>query len=247
MPDPIATVSVVGQAPELASHLGHAQAAGARVRARAPAISLAKGEFSPMEEFPRRPGTLGMLVVDGVLLRGVSVTDRPSVEVMGPGDVVRPFDGEFDPYAMVSVTVRWWALMPARVALLDAAFLRAMSDYPGVIAELAGRLWRRSTAGSLRLAMVQEHCLATRLHFLLWQLAHRFGHAEAEGTVLPVPLCHALLSWLVGARRPAVSRAVNELERVELLARRADGTWWVGRPTAAEVVELPLIEGPVAA
>ncbi len=132
--------------------------------------------------------------------------------------------------------------------MLDASFTRRMSDAPEVIAELAGRLSRRSAASSLRLATAQEPRLPVRPHHTLWQLAGRFGEPRAEGMVLRVPLCHVLLSWLVGARRPAMSRAINELERAGRLARRPDGTWWLGRqpPEGFGTLALPA-DQPVAA
>jgi CRP-like cAMP-binding protein len=102
-----------------------------------------------------------------------------------------------------------------------------MSEYPEVIGELAARLARRSTAGGLRLSLVQQPRLPTRVHLMLWHLADRFGRVHPDGVTLPVPLCHGLLSWLVGASRPAVCRAANELERAGLVAHRPDGTWWL--------------------
>lgn len=141
----------------------------------------------------------------------------------------------------MSGDVRWWALRPARVAVLDASFTRRMSVYPEVVAELAGRLSRRSAASSLRLAIAQEARLSVRLHRTLWHLAERFGEAQAEGMWLRVPLCHGLLSWLVGARRPAVSRAIAELEQAGRLARRGDATWWLGGPPPGVGVDPTLV------
>lgn len=235
-PDRLNGVSVVGEDP-LPQHLAPGAQTEGR-RAAAPVVSLRKGVFWPHERFPNERGTLGMLLLDGMLLRGVAVTDRPTLEVLAPGDVFRPFDLEQDPDAMVSGEVRWWALRPARAAVLDASFTRRMSDSPGVIAELAGRLSRRSAASSLRLAIVQEPHLSVRLHWTLWQLADRFGEAQPEGMWLRVPLCHALLGWLVGARRPAMSRAINELEQAGRLARCPDGTWWLGRQRPEGLGEL---------
>ena len=220
---------VLREDPGLARHLPPAEAQTATRLAVARVVSLPKGIFWPHERFPSEKGTLGMLLLDGMLLRGVAVTDRPTVEVLGPGDVFRPFELDPDPDAMVSGEVGWWALRPARVAVLDASFTRRMSGHPGVIAELAGRLSRRSAASSLRLALVGEPHLSVRLQRVLWQLAGRFGEAQAEGTLVRVPLCHMLLSWLVGARRPAVSRAIGELERAGRLARGPDGTWWLSQ------------------
>ncbi|HEV2724112.1 MAG TPA: Crp/Fnr family transcriptional regulator [Thermoleophilaceae bacterium] len=245
--DRVGSVNVLRADPDLARGLVPAEARRASRRAVAGVVSLPKGVFWPQERLPSERGTLGMLLVDGMLLRGVAVTDRPTVELMGPGDLFRPFEPEPDPDATVSGEVRWWALTPARVAVLDAAFIRRMSDHPTVVAELAGRLSRRSAASSLRLAIVQEPRLSLRLHAVLWQLADRFGEPQAEGMLLRAPLCHVLLSWLVGARRPAMSRAINELERAGRLARRPDGTWWLGRQRPEGFADPPLAARRVAA
>lgn len=226
--DPAAGVSVLRADPALARDLMPAEIETASRRAAAGVVSLPKGIFWPHERFPDEAGLLGMLLLDGMLLRGAAVTDRPTIEVLGPGDVFRPLERDPDPDASVSGELRWWALRPARVAVLDASFTRRMSAYPGVIAELAGRLSRRSAASSLRLAIIGEPRLSVRLHTLLWQLAERFGETQGEGVLLRVPLCHTLLSWLAGARRPAMSRAINELERAGRLAHCPDGTWWLG-------------------
>lgn len=228
-------VSVLAEDPALARQLAPGEPRIASTKAVADVVSLSKGIFWPHERFPDEAGALGMLLLEGMLLRAVAVTDRPTVEVLGPGDLFRPFERDGNPNATtVSGEVRWWALRPTRVAVLDACFARRMSHYPGVIAELACRLSRRSSAGSLRLALAQEPRLAVRLHCVLWHLADRFGEPQDNGVSLGVPLCHVLLSWLVGARRPAASRAINQLEREGTLVAKRDGTWWLGpqRPEA---------------
>lgn len=244
-------VSVLREHPDLGRHLGQERAQTASRRALATVISLPKGELCAQGTLPSEPGTLGLLVLEGLLLRAVSVTGRPSVEVLGPGDLVRPFDQDFerarDSEAIVSAEMRWWALRPARLAVLDASFMHRMSAYPEVISELAGRLARSSAEGCLRLAIVQEPCLSSRLHFMLWHLADRHGRVHPEGVVLHLPLCHSLLAWLVGASRPAVSRALKELERTGHLARRTDGTWWLGRQPQDGVVGLMLAGQRLAA
>ncbi len=245
--DGVGAVSVLRADPGIARGLLPAEAGRASRRAVASVLSLPKGVFWPHERLPSERGTLGMLLLDGMILRGVAVTDRPTVEVLGPGDLFRPFEPDPDPDAMVSAEVRWWALTPARVAVLDAGFLRRMSEHPTVVAELASRLSRRSAASSLRLAIVQEPRLSVRLHAVLWQLADRFGEPQAEGMLLRAPLCHVLLSWLVGARRPAMSRAINELERAGRLARRPDGTWWLGRQRPEAFGDPPLAAERAAA
>lgn len=222
-------VSVLQEDPGLARRLTPADARAASRLAVANVVALPKGVFWPHERLPNESGGLGMLLLDGLLLRGLAVTDRPTIEILAAGDLFRPFELHRDPNPWVSGEERWWALRPARVAVLDATFTRTMCGYPDVISELATRLWCRSAASSLRLAIAQEPRLSVRLHYMLWQLADRFGEAQADGIVMRVPLCHVLVAWLVGARRPAISRAINELERAGQLAHRIDGTWWLGR------------------
>lgn len=240
-------VSVLREDPTLARHLAPGEARTASRQAVASVISLPKGVFWPHERLPDERGGLGMLLLDGLLLQGLAVTDRPTLEVLAPGDLFRPFELGRDPDPMVSGLERWWALRPARVAVLDASFTRRMCSYPEVMIELATRLSCRSAASSLRLAIVQEPRLSVRLHCMLWQLADRFGEAQADGMVMRVPLCHMLLAWLVGARRPAISRAIKELKRAERLAQLPDGTWWLGRQPPEGFGEPALLAQSVAA
>lgn len=222
-------VSVLHEDPDLGQHVDPPQVERACRRAVARVVSLPKGEFSLREAAPCERGTFGLLVLDGLLLRGVSVDVRPSVDVLGAGDLIHPGQGEGDLDATIPVDVRWWTLRSARLAVLDASFVRRMSDYPAVLGELGGRLARASAASSLRLSIVQQPNLSRRLQFMFWHLADRFGRVQPGGVVLPLPLCHTLLAWLVGARRPAVSRALKELERAGQVERRPDDTWWLAR------------------
>ena len=243
----VGVVSVLREDPALARHLTPGEARSASRLAVARVVSLPKGVFWPHERLPNESGGVGMLLLDGILLRGLAVTDRPTLEVLAPGDLFRPFALSRDPNRMISGEERWWALRPARVALLDAAFTRRMCGYPDVMSELASRLWCVSAASSLRVAIAQEPRLARRLHCMLWQLADRFGEAHDDGIVMKVPLCHMLVAWISGARRPAISRAINELERAGKLAHRPDGTWWLGRQTPEGFGEPALLAQPVAA
>lgn len=240
-------VSVLREDPALARPLEPARVEMASREALARVVSVPKGIFWPHEALPAKPATLGMLVLEGLLLRGVAVADRPTVEVFGAGDLVRPFESGLDPHAVVPAEVRWWGLRPARLAVLDASFTRRMSAYPEVIAELAGRLWCASAATSVRLSIVRQPRLSARLHFMLWHLADRFGRVQPDGVVLALPLCHSLLSWLVGAQRPAVCRALKELDRAGLVARRADKTWWLARQAPEGLADLTLAARRVAA
>jgi CRP/FNR family transcriptional regulator, cyclic AMP receptor protein len=232
--DPGRVVNVLSEDPDLAQDLCGRRWESARRDAEARLLLVESGEWSAPERAPAETGALRLLVLEGVLARGVSIGGRQGTELFGAGDL---FLRQGDLSVMLPTEVRWWALGRARLALLDVRFINRMCRYPEVIDELIRRIERRSSAHALRFAIAQEPRLPTRLRLLLWQLADRFGRVHPEGVLLPLPLSHALLAELVGAQRPSVSRALKELEAVQAVARRPDGSWWLGRP--------PPEDGPV--
>ena len=69
-------------------------------------------------------GWIGLLLLDGLMIRQVTVGKRSGCEIFGPGDVIRPWDadGDYDP---LTITVAWLVLEPTRLAVLDTAFCAA--------------------------------------------------------------------------------------------------------------------------
>ena len=95
-------------------------------------VTVPSGEWAPPEE-PVEPGGLGLLVLDGVLLRRVTMAERHSLDPVGAGDLVRPAEQRGDWYAMVPADIGWQALAPTRLAILDPRFTRRMCEFPEVI------------------------------------------------------------------------------------------------------------------
>ena len=140
-----------------------------------------------------------------------------STELLGPGDVVRPWalHGEV---RCSRHDVRWSALTESRVAVLDRALRRAGSpQFPEVNSVLIDRLNERAQRLATTQAISQLNRVDRRLLALFWHLAERWGRMTAGGVLVPLTLSHRMLGQLVGARRPTVSTAVAELaERDEL-------------------------------
>jgi CRP/FNR family transcriptional regulator, cyclic AMP receptor protein len=170
------------------------------------------------------PDHVGMLVLAGVLAREVLVSDTVSTELLGPGDVVRPWRVN-DGSSLLQYQVRWSVLSRSRFALLDRRFGVELSRYPEVMVAVLDRVNERAQRLAVTQAISQLNRVDRRLLALFWHLAERWGRMTGEGVALPMTLSHRMLGQLVGARRPTVSTALGELAREGELKRRNDGTW----------------------
>jgi CRP/FNR family cyclic AMP-dependent transcriptional regulator len=168
------------------------------------------------------PEGFGLLVLSGVLSRHVSQAERGAAELIGPGDLIRPWDTVTE-WSTLPVESNWAAVLPTRVAILDAGFSRRVARFPGISEELVRRALLRSRYLAILSTIASQRRLETRLHMLFWHLADRFGRMRGEWIQIPVPLTHGLLSELVGARRPSVSTVVSRLQSRGLLAQEREG------------------------
>jgi hypothetical protein len=167
---------------------------------------------------------VGLLLLDGVIAREVIVADHVSAELLGPGDLVRPWQ-DASKADLLPVDVLWSILSPASMAVLDRRFAGELARWPEVTAALFERLSERSLRLGTTQAISQLTRVDRRLKALLWHLAERWGRVSGDGVIVPLALTHRILGQLVGARRPTVSTALGELaERGELI-RRVDGSW----------------------
>ena len=188
---------------------------------------------------------VGLLVLDGVLSRELVVADHVSAELLGPGDLVRPWQASTGA-GLLPVQAVWSVLSTVTLAVLDRRFAAEAARYPEITAALFDRLGERSLRLATTQAISQLTRVDRRLKALFWHLAERWGRVSGDGVVVPLALTHRILGQLVGARRPTVSTALSELAEREELVRRPDGSWLLRgdppdaqtlarRPTAAEL------------
>jgi len=179
------------------------------------------------------PGHLGLLIVDGVLSYDVLLEDCISTELLGAGDLVRPWHAE-SVRPMLRYAQRWNVLADAEVAFLDRRLAAALGRYPEVYAALLDRLDQRSERLAAAKAIGQLNRVDRRLVAFFWHLADRWGRVTAEGVVIPLAISHRTLANLIGARRPTVSTSLGRLAREGWLTRRPDGSWLLtGEPSGA--------------
>lgn len=172
---------------------------------------------------------IGLLVLDGVLIRRVGVDGRFGAELLGEGDLLRPWQGEESP-ATIARTSGWRVLRPARLALLDEGVARRLAGYPQITGRLVARALNRSRHLAISMAIVHHARVHVRLHMMLWHLADRWGRVRSEGVFLPLTLTHSVLADLVAARRPTVTTALAELHRQGRVAPVSGGWLLLGEP-----------------
>ena len=175
-------------------------------------------------------------MIDGLLLRRAGIEGRHAAELLGPGDLLRPWQHDDGGDSTLEVEWTWRVVATARCAVLDPRWTARAAAYPQLGAELAGRALGRSLRLVTAMAIAQQPRLDERLWMLFWDLADRFGKVHPDGVHLELPLTHEVLSHLAGARRPSVSGALTRLADEGRLRR--SGSHWIlsGGPPVLETL-----------
>ena len=225
---------VLDEVAGLGADLAPAARTAARRAATAGVVRIPEGDAPLQRWYGSSLHGPGLLVLDGLLAREVHVADRVATELLGPGDLLRPWDlDEGDP---VPSRVVWRTLAPCDLAVLDAFFADRIRRWPQIAAELMGAAVHRAEATALQRAIACHPRVDLRVVLVLWHLAGRWGTVHGDGSVhLGLPLTHRLLGELVGAERPSVSHAVRRLHDAGLLERDGDG--WVLHGTVHDATE----------
>jgi len=220
---PARAVSIFEEAPDLLGGLGPSVAAEA-AKLRVPLLVVERGPWAPPALRQDAARHFGLFVLDGLLLRRVTLHGRTGAELLGSGDLLQPWALQ-PPYDTLVVEPGWEVLEQARLAVLDGRFAARVAPRPEVAAALIGRAIER--ARMLAFQHVASHIpgLEGRLLALFWALADRWGRVGPDGVLIPVPLTHATVAELAGASRPSVSTALAQLARQGAVQRR--GTGWL--------------------
>ena len=218
------TISIVDADPDLGDLLDSGELERARREAVTRIYRLSAGEWDASAAHEPAEHHRGFLVFDGLLSRTVNVLGRHCVELVGHGDVMRPWRWD-DEGSHVQAEVGWTALEPTRLAVLDHAFVQRIVPWPQLGLELFNRGTRRAHHLAVALAIAHHQRVDDRLLLTLWHLAERWGRVHTDGIVVPLPLGHQRLADLVGAQRQSVTSALGGLTRDGSISRREDGDW----------------------
>lgn len=207
----------------LRSVLPASERARCRQHAVAAVLELPSGDWQP-DPTDAASADLGLLVLEGLLIRDVAVSDARCGELVGPGTLLRPEDdrgGE----APMRHEVSWRVVEPARLAVLDRRFLRVAAHWPALVTALVARATERAQNLGVMMSIHSLKRVDTRLLAFFWHLADRFGKVTADGVLVPLALTHRQLALLVGAQRPSVTSALGTLAERDLLRRDERGSW----------------------
>jgi CRP/FNR family transcriptional regulator, cyclic AMP receptor protein len=211
--------------PDLAADLAEHEYEAARGQSVARVLEVEESSWDPsIVARSVRPGWLGLFVLDGLMIRRVTVGQRSGCELFGPGDLIRPWDsdGDYDP---LPISVAWLVLRPSRLAVLDTDIALRLARWPSITSRLLARLAQRARYLALTQAVTHLPRTHPRLLMLFWLLAERWGHVGPDGVHVTLPLTHEVLAMLVGSHRPSVTIALQRLARAGLLTREGSDRW----------------------
>ncbi len=227
--------------PDLGARIPPAELPWAVQRCVVRAINLPQGSWDG--DYPGvSPAGIGLLVLAGLLIRRVGVDGRFGAELLGEGDLLRPWQGE-DLDSGLSQVTGWKVLSPCRLAVLDELAATRIAHYPSLIGAIAGRALDRARRLALTAAIIHHPRIELRLHMLFWHLADRWGHVRRDGVILPLTLSHSVLADLIAAQRPSVTGALGKLSERGLVRSGPDG-WLLRDAPPGELLELQKVDVP---
>jgi CRP/FNR family cyclic AMP-dependent transcriptional regulator len=220
---------------ELAHTIPPAERDRATLECTAPTMRILSGAWSGDVDHDLVDG-IGLLVLEGLLIRRVTVDGRCGAELLGDGDLLRPWQGEHA-NTRLPRTSAWRVLEPTRFALLDRAAAGRLARYPALTGSLVGRALERSRNLAISMAIVHHARVELRLRMLFWHLAHRWGMVSRDGVIIALGLSRTVIADLIAAQRPSVSITLSDLDRQGLVRQTRDG-WLVRDDPPGELLEL---------
>jgi CRP/FNR family cyclic AMP-dependent transcriptional regulator len=220
----MAVARILEEDPELHERVPGTERERAAAEAVARIETLAIGKWRERHENEHRDG-FGLLLLDGILARRVTLGRFECTELLGQGDLLRPWSFASQTSGSVASEVTWNVVDPVRLATLDRRFSLAASPWPEISAALMDRIVQRARWLAFQLAVCHVVRVDTRLLLMLWHYADRWGRMTPEGARVHLPITHSVFASVVGARRPSVTTAFGRLQDDGLIQRLPHGSW----------------------
>lgn len=216
--------------PDLALGLPKGQLAEASRALVVPRVELDAGAWRPPESSAWAAPVTGLLVLEGLLARDVSLGGRVCTLLLGPGDIFSPWP---DPDELLACKASWTAVERSAVAVLDGHYAVGARRWPTVAVAVQRRLCAQANRLATHVAISQLPGVEQRILAAFWQLAERFGRVSGDGVAVPLLLTHQAIGQIAGAQRPTVTLALGNLAASGSLTRCADRTWLLAHDSRA--------------
>jgi CRP/FNR family transcriptional regulator, cyclic AMP receptor protein len=221
----MALARVLEEDPDLYERVPDPDRQRAALEAVAPLQTLDLGIWDEPDSPNVHDDGFGLLVLEGMIARRVTLGRFDCTELLGQGDLLRPWTFAGAASASVTSKVTWNVVEPVRLAELDRRFALSVSPWPEVAANLMDRIIQRSRWLAFQLAVCHVVRVDTRLLLMMWHFADRWGRMTRDGARISLPVTHSVLASVVGARRPSVTTALGRLQEQGLIERLPDGAW----------------------
>ena len=218
------TIRLLDAEPSLARGIERRELDAAREKLIAEVRKVDPGEWEDARKKPASPLFLGYLILEGAFTREILVSSRPSIELLGPGDLIRPW---VVPRALdvMHVTDQWSLLSTGHVAVIGEDFHQQAQAYPSILTVLMDRVVARARWLGFQVALSQLTRIDHRLLLTFRYVAERWGVEQQQGVRIPIRLSHRSIAALIGARRPKVSAEITNLTEQGLIEQAQDGSW----------------------
>src|SRR5438270_4560736 len=157
------TCHILAEDPDLAEYLEGDRLGSARRDCVAQTLSVRSGPWTPPDYGESLKRGIGLLILEGLIVRHVGVAGRFGAELIGVGDVICPWQWAQDESTLPRAG-RWRVLQDCRLAVLDESFTIRLGRYPEVFSSLFARALQRARHVAVHMAIVQQPRIDVRLH-----------------------------------------------------------------------------------
>jgi CRP/FNR family transcriptional regulator, cyclic AMP receptor protein len=187
-------------------------------------LELPAGAWDPRSAPHAARDAFAAVLLDGLVLRELRLDGTATAQLHVAGDTLDPFVPRHGLLAGEE-PVAWHVVEDGAVAFLGEQFLVAARRFPALTVALSRRQLAQTARAARHAAVAQLPRVERRVLALLRGLAEDRGRVSADGVTVELPVTHAVLGQLVGARRPTVTLALKTLADDGILLRR--GTEWL--------------------
>src|SRR5919206_4264548 len=111
--------TVLDDDPSLAEAVPAPRRDGARAASHAAVLSITPGDWAASSDAELARSGYGLLVLDGLLMRRVGFDGRFGAEVLGPYDLLRPWESDGEAGGILPFDTHWRAMTPIPLAVPD--------------------------------------------------------------------------------------------------------------------------------